>query len=71
MGKYLVELDLDGYEDEAEQEAAEVEFIYEQLNFSASSVKVSKLVEDSATADTIDPLVIEVPLPREEGEDNG
>jgi hypothetical protein len=45
MGKYLVELWLDGYENEEEREEAELAFIEEQLNFSASSVKVTK-VED-------------------------
>ena len=43
MAKFIVDLWLDGYEDEEEMEAACEEFIYEQLNFSASSVKITKL----------------------------
>ena len=42
MGKYLVELWLDGYDTDEEREAAELVFIEEQLDFSASSVKVKK-----------------------------
>jgi hypothetical protein len=56
MSRYVVDLELDGYETKEEREAAEVEFIKEQLDFSASSVKVYKLVEDKSTADTIDPI---------------
>ena len=40
MSKYILDFWLDGYEDEAEREKAELEFIEEQLNFTASSVKV-------------------------------
>jgi hypothetical protein len=46
MGKYIVELWLDGYDSEEEREIAELEFIKEQLDFSGSSVKVTK-IEDS------------------------
>ena len=46
MAKFLVELWLDGYETEEEMEAACEEFIYEQLNFSASSIKITKVEED-------------------------
>lgn len=46
MGKYLVELWLDGYENEEEAEAAQLEFIREQLNFSGSSVKITKIEEE-------------------------
>ena len=46
MGKYLVELWLDGYDDEEKREEAELEFIQEQLDFSGSSVKVTKVTED-------------------------
>ena len=40
MAKYLVELYLDGYESEEEEIEAGLEFIKENLDFSASSVKV-------------------------------
>ena len=42
MPQYIVDLWLDGYDTEAEMEKACDEFIYEQLNFTASSVKVKK-----------------------------
>jgi hypothetical protein len=42
MAKFVVDLWLDGYEDEKEREEAEAEFIYEQLNMTASSVKIKK-----------------------------
>lgn len=46
MPKFLVELSLDGYETpEEEKEACKV-FIEEQLDFSASSVKVTELPDD-------------------------
>jgi hypothetical protein len=48
MGKYLVELWLDGYDSEEEREAAELSFIEESLDFSASSVKVTKIEEEKA-----------------------
>ena len=60
MSRYIVDLTLDGYTDEKEQEAAEIEFIKEQLDFSASSVKVYKLVKKESTDDTIDPIIEEV-----------
>ena len=40
MPKFIVDLWLDGYNTEEEMTEACAEFIYEQLNFSASSVKV-------------------------------
>lgn len=43
MPKFIVELWLDGYETEEAMEAACEEFILEQLNFSASDVKVTKI----------------------------
>jgi hypothetical protein len=43
MAKFIVELSLDGYENEDEMEAACEEFIYEQLNFAGSSVKITKV----------------------------
>jgi hypothetical protein len=42
MPKFIVELWLDGYETEEEMIDACKDFIYEQLNFSASSVKVTE-----------------------------
>jgi len=45
MPKFLVDLSLDGYESEAEEAAACLEFIKEQLDFSASSVTVTPIVE--------------------------
>jgi hypothetical protein len=46
MPKFVVDLWLDGYETEEEMTAACEEFIYEQLNFAASSVKIT-LLEDT------------------------
>lgn len=43
MPKFIVDLWLDGYETEKEMEEACEEFIYEQLDFSGSSVKVEKI----------------------------
>ncbi len=43
MAKFIVELCLDGYDTEEEMEEACEEFIYEQLNMTASSVKITKL----------------------------
>lgn len=40
MPKFIVDLWLDGYETEEEMEAACKEFIYDSLNFTASSVKI-------------------------------
>lgn len=48
MPKFLVELWLDGYETEDAMEEACLEFIYEALNFSASSVKVTPIKENSS-----------------------
>ncbi len=46
MPRFIVDLWLDGYEtEEAMAEACE-EFIYEQLNFTASSVKIER-IEDT------------------------
>lgn len=39
MAKFSLELDLDGYESEEEMIEACYEFIYDQLNFTASSVR--------------------------------
>ena len=42
MPEYIVNLWLDGYDTEEQMEEACDEFIYEQLNFTASSVRVKK-----------------------------
>lgn len=44
MALFKVELSLDGYDSEAEMIEACKEFIYDQLNFTASSVSV-ELIE--------------------------
>ena len=46
MPKFIVDLWLDGYESKEEMEEACQEFIYEQLNFAASSVSIQRVVED-------------------------
>ena len=46
MAKFLVDLWLDGYESEEEMEEACYEFISEELNMTASSVRVTKLTEE-------------------------
>jgi hypothetical protein len=46
MPKFIVDLWIDGYETEEAMEAACEEFIYEQLNFTASSVKITR-IEDT------------------------
>jgi hypothetical protein len=43
--KFIVDLWLDGYEMEEDMEEACFEFIYEQLNFSASSVEIERYEE--------------------------
>ncbi len=48
MAKFIVDLWLDGYDTEDEMINACFEFINEQLNFSASSVKVERY-EDEPT----------------------
>lgn len=45
MPKFIVDLWLDGYDTEEEMVEACKEFIYNQLNFSGSSVKIEELVE--------------------------
>ncbi len=47
MPKYIVELWLDGYATPEEAEAACDEFIYEQLNMTASSVKITKITDEN------------------------
>lgn len=46
MTLYLVDLELDGYEDDKEREEAEIMFIIEQLDYSASSISVKKYVKE-------------------------
>lgn len=46
MPRFIVDLWLDGYDTEEEMIDACEEFIYEQLNFSASNVKIKKIDED-------------------------
>lgn len=46
MPRFVIDLWLDGYEDEKEQIEACKEFIEEQLDFSASSVKIIKVLKD-------------------------
>lgn len=43
MTKFVIDLWLDGYETEEEHDAACVEFIQDQLDFTASSVTVEKM----------------------------
>lgn len=45
MPKFIVDLWLDGYETEEEMEEACEVFIYNQLNFTASSVKITPFKE--------------------------
>jgi hypothetical protein len=46
MTKFIVDLWLDGYATEEEHAAACKEFIYEQLNFSASSVDITEIEDE-------------------------
>lgn len=46
MPRFIVDIWLDGYDTEEEMIDACEEFIYEQLNFSASNVKIEKIDED-------------------------
>ena len=43
MPKFIVDIWLDGYDSEEAMEEACEEFIYEQLNMTASSVKITKI----------------------------
>ena len=45
MGYYLVDLWLDGYDNDEDREKAELEFIKEQLDMCSSSVKVAEVPE--------------------------
>lgn len=61
MTKYLIDLWLDGYETEEEREPAQREWIEEQLNFTASSVKLLDLTQLEADA-KLGRLVRKLPL---------
>lgn len=50
MTKFIVDLTLDGYEDEIEHDAACLEFIREALDFSASSVSVEPYIDPNPDA---------------------
>lgn len=52
MPKFEVDLWLDGYDSEEEMIEACEEFIYEQLNFTASSVKIKRIEEDDKASDS-------------------
>ena len=43
MGKYVVDLWINGFDNEKDRENAELEFIEESLNMTSSSVSVQKL----------------------------
>lgn len=45
--KFLIDLKLDGYLTEEERKRASIEFIKEQLNMTASSIKVLWVVPDN------------------------
>lgn len=45
MTKFIVDIWLDGYDTEEEMNDACEEFIYEQLNFSASNVEIERIEE--------------------------
>jgi hypothetical protein len=45
MPKFIIELSMDGYETEEEEIEACKEFIKEQLDFSASSVKILETIK--------------------------
>lgn len=46
MPRFIVDLQLDGYDTEEEMNDACEEFIYEQLNFTASYVKIERIKND-------------------------
>lgn len=51
---YLIEFWMDGYEDDEERQKAQEEFIYDQLNMTASSVTVTKYDPKQARAEVIE-----------------
>lgn len=54
MPKFLIEVNMDGYDTEEEEIEACKEFIEEQLDFSASSVKILKTIKEKAFIKVID-----------------
>ena len=67
MGKFIVDLWLDGYEDAAEADKAAEEFIYEQLNMTASCVNITRFNESEKTAaQSVKPSAETPPLPETE-----
>lgn len=48
MATFIVDLYLDGYDTEEEAEEACAEFIYEQLNMTASCVKITPITDMEA-----------------------
>ncbi len=46
MAKFIVEMWMDGYEDEEEMAEACAEFMRDQLDFSASSVTITRIEDD-------------------------
>ena len=53
MPRYIVDLWLDGYETEEEVEEACDEFLYEQLNMTASSVTFRKINDSDTDIDIL------------------
>ena len=53
MPRYIVDLWLDGYETEEEVEEACDEFLYEQLNMTASSVTFRKINDSDTDLDIL------------------
>ena len=53
MPRYIVDLWLDGYETEEEMEEACDEFLYEQLNMTASSVTFRKINDSDTDLDIL------------------
>ena len=53
MPRYIVDLWLDGYETEEEIEEACDEFLYEQLNMTASSVTFRKINDSDTDLDIL------------------
>lgn len=63
MPTFIVDLELDGYADREEMAKACKTFIEEQLNFSASSVKVERFEQDRcAKCGRVMDLVLTCPL---------
>ena len=56
MPKYLLDLWLDGYEDEEDEKKACDEFISDQLDITASSVHFENLIEDGEEGPSVEQL---------------